>query len=971
MAEMIDIDLPNGSVASFPVGTPEKDIIAAIQKSLNAEAAIATEQEKTVATNTLVDDFSGMERFAFEFNTSPNLTGNIALLAEAAIPMGYFGDPSNEGNGFYTSPSEAYGEDYDDLSYDEKRQRIQEYRQKVYQAKYPELYQRARIDGESTGGMGLFGAVVKGIADPSTLSPVGKGLKQVAAISGLLAGGYEATRGLAEDGEIDYAMTGLATTGGAAFGTMADKAIRAIKPNYNRLKTALNARRTEADTLAANEKMVEINSKIIEMRAEGLDLDNPVIGAVSRLGIEPKEAIKVLGTATETFDLPTPEIANAIKEFQHTLDVAAVPQGWVADMLGSVSTGIKKISPKLYKSMQEFELRTLTRNATYMKNIQGFEKIEKAIPANQKDAYATLLANGDYDGAIELASNYGINEVRIGGILTGKSRSVLDIMDGVKRTLKDIHESRLTIDKNAREIPDYFPRINKDVEKTRLDLGLSNIENSRLDKMFKDKANSMNREVSDLTQAQKTSVMEAFLKNDVRYSIKETTPNQYKRREIAVLDSDLIKNYESPTNALTKYITRMTNDTETKRLFNNVSALKSNEGEMNISESIGALANDLFDSGDINSAEVKQLQKFLSARLEAGTQPVGKLGRVLNDLKAVSNMILLGNPFSAATQLGDLFVAAHRYGIKNTLSSVVKGVTGRGDINVEKLGLTNIIAEDMNNPSSLAGVLDGVLKYSGFKAMDRLGKNTALEAAFKMNKNLAKTTAGVAKLKDKWGDVFGAEFNGLVQDLSRGRVSENVKLLMFSELSGHQPISLLEMPLAYLQNPNGRIFYNLKSFAIKQLDMLRNSIGTEYDKGNYKEAGKILLSYATLVGGGSVAVEEFKNAIKGRGVDAERIPDNAIKFALGTLLTSRYTVENKLLRGDIIGTVQDVVLPPTTALSNATRDIYSTLDSLYNGEPVDPKALRSLPIAGQGLYNFLGGGAEAFLEKEERERYRD
>ena len=67
MAEMIDIDLPNGSVASFPVGTPEKDIIAAIQKSLNAEAAIATEQEKTVATNTLVDDFSGMERFAFKF----------------------------------------------------------------------------------------------------------------------------------------------------------------------------------------------------------------------------------------------------------------------------------------------------------------------------------------------------------------------------------------------------------------------------------------------------------------------------------------------------------------------------------------------------------------------------------------------------------------------------------------------------------------------------------------------------------------------------------------------------------------------------------------------------------------------------------------------------------------------------------------------------------------------------------------
>ena len=136
-------------------------------------------------SDTLVDDFSGMERFAFEFNTSPNLTGNIALLAEAAIPMGYFGDPSNEGNGFYTSPSEAYGEDYDDLSYDQKRQRIQEYKQKVYQAKYPELYQRARIDGESTGGAGLAGT----ITGPNEAAGVERGLAlQSQAIPDLLGG---------------------------------------------------------------------------------------------------------------------------------------------------------------------------------------------------------------------------------------------------------------------------------------------------------------------------------------------------------------------------------------------------------------------------------------------------------------------------------------------------------------------------------------------------------------------------------------------------------------------------------------------------------------------------------------------------------------------------------------------------------------------------------------------------------------
>ena len=35
------------------------------------------------------------------------------------------------------------------------------------------------------------------------------------------------------------------------------------------------------------------------------------------------------------------------------------------------------------------------------------------------------------------------------------------------------------------------------------------------------------------------------------------------------------------------------------------------------------------------------------------------------------------------------------------------------------------------------------------------------------------------------------------------------------------PINSTEMPLKYLKHPNGRVFYMLKTFTIKQFDVMR------------------------------------------------------------------------------------------------------------------------------------------------------
>ncbi len=92
-------------------------------------------------------------------------------------------------------------------------------------------------------------------------------------------------------------------------------------------------------------------------------------------------------------------------------------------------------------------------------------------------------------------------------------------------------------------------------------------------------------------------------------------------------------------------------------------------------------------------------------------------------------------------------------------------------------------------------------------------------------------------MQKKYGTVFGNEFGGLISDLQNGKITDNVKYYLFSELSGVQPINLSQMPLKYLNMKGGRVLYALKSFTLKQLDLIRRTVIDEAAKGNFVKAG--------------------------------------------------------------------------------------------------------------------------------------
>jgi hypothetical protein len=223
---------------------------------------------------------------------------------------------------------------------------------------------------------------------------------------------------------------------------------------------------------------------------------------------------------------------------------------------------------------------------------------------------------------------------------------------------------------------------------------------------------------------------------------------------------------------------------------------------------------------------------------------------------------------------------------------------------------------------------------------------------------------GVQKLREKWSPVFKENTDAFIQDLKDKQITDDVKFFLFNELSDLQPVTLSEMPQAYLENPNGRILYSLKSFTLKQYDIVRNNIVQQWARGNKGEAVKnaaLLAGYMTTSG---VAVTTVKNFLQGRDIRPENIPDEAMWSLLGVYGLNKYTNERYLARGDIKGAVVNTLVPATPIIDAA----FKLGTELPQDDPQIASTLRAIPVVGSLIYAWFGGGAEKYNEElKERE----
>jgi len=500
-------------------------------------------------------------------------------------------------------------------------------------------------------------------------------------------------------------------------------------------------------------------------------------------------------------------------------------------------------------------------------------------------------------------------------------------------------------DKVPPQVENYFPRIITDRNGLLRAVGVeerSFIELALKEAKAKNKGNK-------LTQSEESQVITSaiFRRKDAQIA----APTYAHARKLKKVPDFLKPFYADPIQAGHIHLRKLAKDLGLRSMLGKNLAT-TQKGGIKIDDSVGALmAEDKALGAQPWAAQ--EVKEILKARFEMGEVPPSA---IVQFVRNVTYSGTLGNIFAGLTQTQDIGMAMSRYGFINTIRAI--GPSGSKRVFASDVAVTKAAEELLQSPVRSARVMEKILKTSGFNRMDRLGKSVIVTGAYRKLIKQAGTEKGQLEIMRDWGAVHGrVETQRLIQELQSGKMTDRVRAHLFNELADVQPVSLGEVPLAYLQNPNGRLFYTLNTFAIRQLSAVLRGARKDWRKGHAKGA-LTLARYTLIMGATGLAVDQVKAMIKG---ETPRMEDLPIEFGaqiLRNYLASRYMVGVARDKGP--GTaIIDRVTPPFADMADAVgQDMWN----LAHGDPT-AKSLKYAPYINP-LYWWMGAGGDSIARRE-------
>lgn len=652
----------------------------------------------------------------------------------------------------------------------------------------------------------------------------------------------------------------------------------------------------------------------------------------------------LLSAATGGLVRGVPAIAQRIRDVEIT-EMPTAPKTPVGRALqttaegldyigGALSTRIGNINQGLKKKVREFEFDAKTLTSDKYGEVEDFVTKMSRIGGEDKTTLTKALLNGNFDTAINVMK-------RVGGGLTKDFAKL-------RTTLKNVRQDLIKAGyKDIGDIQNYFPRLVKDYKGLLNALGAE--ESNAVTAALKEYAAKNKIQVKEMDPAVRSEIIGQVLRG---FAPKVSTKGlkSAKKREINEVTDELLPYYATPEESIEYYLRSTSHNIAKAKFFGKY--------EGTDQDSIQSLLTRMEDSGEITSKDAADLVPLLQARFIQGEMAPSAFIKAVRDIGYATT---IANPLSALVQLGDLAQSAVLNGLRNTIASMF----GRKRITVDEIGLRDTIIQELNEGSK---TLEKLFRLSGFKRIDRLGKETFINAAFKNQSRQVQSEAGAKAFRQKYKDFYGDEIDGLIEDLRAGNITENVKFHLFNELSGIQPLSLSEMPEPYLRSPNGRIFYALKSFTLKQLDVIRNNIVNEYKRGNRASAIKFATRYAIMFSLANASIQTIRDGLTGRitsGEEAiEEFPNQMMWQVLSLMGINEYVGKRYLQQGDILGAAASTLTPAAPAFAAITRELADIPD--FEVEPV----ARTLPVVGPAIpmlgvwYNFMFGGLEDYAAEQ-------
>ena len=276
----------------------------------------------------------------------------------------------------------------------------------------------------------------------------------------------------------------------------------------------------------------------------------------------------------------------------------------------------------------------------------------------------------------------------------------------------------------------------------------------------------------------------------------------FKNITIPVIDANLNRFYMDAIDGLLVYFDQVEEAIQLQRLFWH------SDPDM----AVGNFLVDMVDKWVIEWKQEEEVAKLLHAMFSKNREHF-----ILANMRQLIYLTTMANPISTISQLEDLSNTAFKYGI----TDIVKDRS----ITMEDIGV-NVIYKEFEDTTKLQWLTDFIFKKVWLTAIDKFSKETFINWGYRDLVKKAKSKPESKKyleLEKTLSDMFKdpERETEIITDLKNDKLSEDGKFLLFYYLSDFQPISKLEVPYGYLANPNGRIFFTLKTFLLKRIENRR------------------------------------------------------------------------------------------------------------------------------------------------------
>lgn len=536
----------------------------------------------------------------------------------------------------------------------------------------------------------------------------------------------------------------------------------------------------------------------------------------------------------------------------------------------------------------------------------------------------------------------------------------------VERVLAATRARAIAAGYDVGEIENYFPRKVNDLDGLMIHY-YGKPEAGHIEKALQDAAKKAQDQGRILTREERIEVVNSVLRGFRR---PESKPGNLKTRKTDVVSVDADQFYADSVEALVSYVESLNNAIEKRRFFGKFSvpvagAPGAVSSQLALEASIGAYVEDLIATGDITHAQQAEVQAILEARFQHGIQST-----FVKNFKALAYITTMGHVTSALTQITDVAFSLYENGVFDTMVAGGKAIARKSKVTRKDLGIEQI-AEEFRDAGKLHKALDRTFKLVGIHYLDMIGKETLVNAKFRRMEREAKagnlSGRSRAIIERAFDPITGAQ---VITDLAAGKKTEDTLFAVYTVLADYQPLTQSEYPEYYLRHPNGRIFYMLKSFTLKQFDAFRREGITKIVNGNAAqklEGARNLIHLAGLLFLIGCPVDWLKDFIMGRKPALDDIMvDNLFKlvgvnrWALWRFRESKNPVEAALL----------LIAPPAPFIVYPATDLIDSAMKIMEGDDIDVtkfETWRALPFVGSPVYWWMGGGADKIEKKEKKE----